>query len=176
MCRKMRQSTAPASARARAPKRLDPGKAGPSHAGDVHRRHPSLRQPDRRCSRDAAADFLHDHRDGKLLAEDGDLLQQAFEVVVTFRLERFLQLAAEGKGPFQWKTIPQGSATSVWAAVVAPADEVGGKYCENCHAGKLVAEDAPISVISEGVRAYALDPGNAEALWKKSEEMVGETF
>jgi hypothetical protein len=25
------------------------------------------------------------------------------------------QLAAEGKGPFQYKTIPQGAATSVWA-------------------------------------------------------------
>ncbi len=86
------------------------------------------------------------------------------------------QLAAEGRGPFQWKTIPQGSATSVWAAVVAPADEVGGKYCENCHVGKIVPVDQPISVISEGVRAYALDPANAEALWKKSEEMVGETF
>jgi NAD(P)-dependent dehydrogenase (short-subunit alcohol dehydrogenase family) len=86
------------------------------------------------------------------------------------------QLAAEGRGPFQWKTIPQGSATSVWAAVVAPSDEVGGQYCENCHVGKIVAEDQPISVISEGVRAYALDPANAEGLWKKSEEMVGETF
>src|SRR5262249_36315114 len=29
------------------------------------------------------------------------------------------QLAAEGKPPFQFKTIPQGAATSVWAAVVA---------------------------------------------------------
>jgi len=86
------------------------------------------------------------------------------------------QLAAEGRGPFQWKTIPQGSATSVWAAVVAPSDEVGGQYCENCHVGKIVPEDLPISVISEGVRAYALDPANAQALWKKSEEMVGETF
>jgi hypothetical protein len=26
------------------------------------------------------------------------------------------------------------------------------------------------------VRSYALDPKNAEALWKKSEEMVGESF
>src|SRR6201993_4868148 len=84
--------------------------------------------------------------------------------------------AAEGRGPFQWKTIPQGSATSVWAAVVVPSDEVGGQYCENCHVGKIVALDGPISVISEGVRAYALDPANAEALWKKSEEMVGEIF
>jgi hypothetical protein len=33
-----------------------------------------------------------------------------------------------------------------------------------------------ISAISEGVRGYALDPKNAEALWKKSEELVGESF
>ncbi len=86
------------------------------------------------------------------------------------------QLAAEGKAPFQLKTVPQGAATSVWAAVVAPADEVGGRYCENCHVGNIVPDDATITVATEGVRAYALDPTNAEALWKKSEEMVGESF
>jgi len=86
------------------------------------------------------------------------------------------QLAAQGQGPFQWKTIPQGAATSVWAAVVAPAASVGGQYCENCHVGHIVPDDAEISVMSEGVRAYALDPANAEALWRKSEEMVGESF
>lgn len=86
------------------------------------------------------------------------------------------QLAAQGKGPFQWKTIPQGAATSVWAGVVASGEEVGGHYCENCHVGQVVPNDIPITAVSEGVRAYALDPGNAEALWKKSEEMVGESF
>jgi NAD(P)-dependent dehydrogenase (short-subunit alcohol dehydrogenase family) len=86
------------------------------------------------------------------------------------------QRAAEGKGPFEWKTIPQGAATSVWAAVVAPAEEIGGQYCENCQVGKIVPSDATISAISEGVRGYALDPRTAEALWKKSEEMVGESF
>ena len=86
------------------------------------------------------------------------------------------QRAAEGKGPFQWKTIPQGAATSVWAAVVAPAGEVGGHYCENCHVGSIVPNDATITPISEGVRGYALDANNAEALWKKSEELVGESF
>jgi NAD(P)-dependent dehydrogenase (short-subunit alcohol dehydrogenase family) len=86
------------------------------------------------------------------------------------------QLAAEGKPPFQWKTVPQGAATSVWAAVVASADEIGGQYCENCHVGYVVPDDLTISAISEGVRGYALDPNNAEALWKKSEEMVGESF
>jgi len=86
------------------------------------------------------------------------------------------QLAAEGKAPFQWKTIAQGAATSVWAGFIAPADEVGGCYCENCHVGRIVPDDAVIGPISEGVRAYALDPDNAEALWKKSEELVGESF
>jgi NAD(P)-dependent dehydrogenase (short-subunit alcohol dehydrogenase family) len=86
------------------------------------------------------------------------------------------QLAGEGKAPFQWKTIPQGAATSVWAGVVAPADEVGGKYCENCHVGHVIADDVMMNVGSEGVRGYALDSTGAAALWKKSEEMVGETF
>jgi len=86
------------------------------------------------------------------------------------------QLAAEGKAPFQWKTVPQGAATSVWAGVVASADEIGGRYCENCHVGNVVPDDVTISAISEGVRGYALDPKNAEALWKKSEELVGESF
>ena len=86
------------------------------------------------------------------------------------------QLAAEGKGPFRWKSVPQGAATSVWAAVVAPADEIGGRYCENCRVGEIVPDNVTISGISEGVRGYALDPKNAEALWKKSEELVGESF
>jgi hypothetical protein len=86
------------------------------------------------------------------------------------------QLAAQGKAPFQWKTIPQGAATSVWAAVVAPAGEIGGRYCEDCHVGELVPDAAAISAISEGVRGYALDPDNAEALWTKSEQLVGESF
>jgi NAD(P)-dependent dehydrogenase (short-subunit alcohol dehydrogenase family) len=86
------------------------------------------------------------------------------------------QLAAQGKAPFQFKTVPQGAATSVWAAVVAPADEIGGRYCENCHVGQVVPDDATITAVSEGVRGYALDAKNAETLWKKSEELVGESF
>src|SRR6201993_2765501 len=86
------------------------------------------------------------------------------------------QLAAQGKGPFQWKSIPQGAAPSVWAGVVASADEIGGRYCENCHVGKTVPYDVTITAWSEGVRGYALDEKNAETLWKKSEEMVGESF
>ena len=86
------------------------------------------------------------------------------------------QLAAEGKPPFQYKSIPQGAATSVWTAILGAPEEIGGRYCENCHVGRVVADDVTISAVSEGVRGYALDSRNAEALWKASEELVGETF
>jgi NAD(P)-dependent dehydrogenase (short-subunit alcohol dehydrogenase family) len=84
------------------------------------------------------------------------------------------QLAADGQPPFQWKTIPQGAATSVWAAFVAPAENVGGRYCENCQVSEIT--EGLISPVSPGVRPYALDPEHAKALWAKSEEMVGERF
>jgi NAD(P)-dependent dehydrogenase (short-subunit alcohol dehydrogenase family) len=84
------------------------------------------------------------------------------------------ELAAEGKAPYELKSISQGAATSVWAGVVAAADEVGGLYCENCHVATVT--ENPVSRISEGVRPYALDAERAKALWSKSEEMVGERF
>ena len=83
-------------------------------------------------------------------------------------------LAAEGLPPFQFKTIPQGAATSVWAAFVAPADEVGGRYCENCQMSHVT--EGLISPVSPGLRPYALDPERAKALWAKSEELVVERF
>ena len=86
------------------------------------------------------------------------------------------ELAAEGKPPFAFKTVPQGAATSVWAGVVAPADAIGGRYCENCHVGAIVSDGQTISAISEGVRGYALDPVRADALWARSCDMVGERF
>lgn len=80
---------------------------------------------------------------------------------------------AAGNAPaFEWKTIPQGAATSVWSGLVAAADEVGGRYCEDCHVAELQEGEG----LRGGVRPYALDPGRAKALWAKSEEMVGETF
>lgn len=80
--------------------------------------------------------------------------------------------AAAGLPPFQYKSIPQGAATSVWAGVVANADAVGGRYCEDCHVAEIVEGEG----IRGGVRPYALDPEHASALWAKSEELVGERF
>lgn len=77
-----------------------------------------------------------------------------------------------GGAPFKYKSIPQGAATSVWAGAVAPAEEVGGRYCEDCHVAEVVDGEG----LRGGVRPYALDAEHARALWTKSEEMVGERF
>ena len=79
---------------------------------------------------------------------------------------------ASGGQEFEFKSIPQGAATSVWAAAVADPAEVGGRYLEDCHVAELADDDG----LRAGVRAYAIDPDNAKALWAKSEEMVGERF
>ena len=86
------------------------------------------------------------------------------------------QLAAAGKPPMQWKSIPQGAATSVWAGVVAPAGEIGGSYCEDCHVASIIPDEVSIGAMTDGVRAYAVDAKAAKTLWKKSEELVGESF
>src|SRR6204780_3054400 len=78
----------------------------------------------------------------------------------------------EGAAPFSYKSIPQGAATSVWAACVADAEAIGARYCEDCH----VAEVVSIPGTPGGGQPYALDPQRARALWQKSEEMVGERF
>ena len=73
---------------------------------------------------------------------------------------------------FNWKTVPQGAATSVWAGVVASGEDVGRRYCEDCHSAEV--DDDPGHQV--GVRSYALDAERARALWAKSEAMVGERF
>lgn len=83
-------------------------------------------------------------------------------------------LAAKGEPPYRWKTIPQCAATSVWAGVAADADEVGGRFCENCHVSPV--NEGAFSPVTEGVKSYALDPTRAAALWAKSEALVGERF
>ncbi|MBG1232548.1 SDR family NAD(P)-dependent oxidoreductase [Aestuariivirga litoralis] len=84
------------------------------------------------------------------------------------------ELAAAGKPPYAFKTVPQGAATSVWAGFVAKADDVGGLYCEDCNLSTVT--DGVINPAAGGVRAYALDGEHAKALWAKGEEWASETF
>jgi hypothetical protein len=78
----------------------------------------------------------------------------------------------KGSAPFSYKSIPQGAATSVWAACVADGEAIGGRYCEDCHVAEVVTDPR----LRGGVQPYALDSKRAQALWRKSEELVGERF
>jgi len=80
--------------------------------------------------------------------------------------------AAAGLPPFEFKTHSQAAATSVWAAVVADGDEIGGRYCQDCRVA--LVDNSP--GFRDGVMSYALDSKRARLLWAKSEELVGQRF
>lgn len=75
-----------------------------------------------------------------------------------------------GGGRMSVKSIPQGAATTLYAATSPDLDGVGGRYLEDCHVAELTDDPAARS----GVRAYALDPQRAAALWDLSERLVAE--
>jgi NAD(P)-dependent dehydrogenase (short-subunit alcohol dehydrogenase family) len=77
------------------------------------------------------------------------------------------QMAAEGRS-FRWKTIPQGAATSCWAATASELDAHGGAYLEDCGVAAVSDEGG----LERGVRSYAIDPTRADALWDLSERLV----
>lgn len=72
---------------------------------------------------------------------------------------------------FAWKTIPQGAATSCWAATAEELEGKGGVYCEDCHVAAVDDEAA-----THGVRSYAINPSFADRLWKLSEDLTGAKF
>ncbi|MFK7895941.1 MAG: SDR family NAD(P)-dependent oxidoreductase [Myxococcota bacterium] len=74
--------------------------------------------------------------------------------------------------PMKFKQIPQGAATTVWAAVSPELDGQGGVYCEDCGVAPII--DTPGE--SQGVMSWALDEEAAERLWSLSEEWSGQEF
>ncbi|WP_375380764.1 SDR family NAD(P)-dependent oxidoreductase [uncultured Sphingomonas sp.] len=90
--------------------------------------------------------------------------------VLTDTTRKLIEAQPSAASAFAWKTVAQGAATSLWAGFVAPSDDIGGRYCEDCHVAEV--NDDPAA--SSGVRSYALDPERASALWLKTEQMVGK--
>jgi len=70
------------------------------------------------------------------------------------------------------KTIPQGAATTLWAATSKSLDNIGGVYCENADIASLNSNEKIIG----GIKPYSLDEKNAKRLWKLSEQMTGINF
>ncbi|MDR1063203.1 MAG: SDR family NAD(P)-dependent oxidoreductase [Azoarcus sp.] len=69
-----------------------------------------------------------------------------------------------------YKTVQQGAATTVWAAVSEDMEGIGGVYLEDCNIAAIVPDG---STAPFGVRPWALDEVAAERLWRLCEEMTG---
>lgn len=94
-------------------------------------------------------------------------------------VETFQQLGLfDEKGEFlpefaaSLKTIPQGTATTIWCATSPLLNTIGGVYCEDADIAELASDQE----ISAGVKRYSLDEANAQHLWRLSEKLTGITF
>ncbi|KAJ7453656.1 NAD-P-binding protein [Mycena galericulata] len=65
---------------------------------------------------------------------------------------------------FQWKTIPQGAATTVTAAFDPRLNGQSGAYLDDC------------KVANESVAPHSSDPVVAQQLWTLTEEIIGERY
>lgn len=70
------------------------------------------------------------------------------------------------------KTIPQGAATTVWAATSPLMNTIGGVYLEDSDVAEIAIEEG----FTAGVRAYSLEKDKATQLWNLSEKMTGLNF
>ncbi|WP_224390694.1 SDR family NAD(P)-dependent oxidoreductase [Pseudonocardia sp. ICBG1293] len=79
--------------------------------------------------------------------------------------------AAEAAGVFTYKTVEQGAATSMVAAVDPRLARSGGHYLDDCQEAYEVANDADLAEHPHGVKAWELDPERADRLWRVSAQL-----
>ena len=79
----------------------------------------------------------------------------------------------QGNVSERFKSVEQGAATSVWAAVSPLLDGHGGEYLEDCNIAALAGPDTPRWT---GAMPHIRDETLAAALWAKSEAMTGVEF
>jgi NAD(P)-dependent dehydrogenase (short-subunit alcohol dehydrogenase family) len=69
------------------------------------------------------------------------------------------------------KSVEQGCATTVWAAVAKCWEGKGGRYLEDCQISPPVPEG--YQTLDRGYQKWAFDVENEAKLWKLSNELVG---
>jgi NAD(P)-dependent dehydrogenase (short-subunit alcohol dehydrogenase family) len=108
---------------------------------------------------------------------DGITVNAVMPGGIATRLQRYIdpeeleRARREAGAGAELKTIEQGAATSIFAAVSPLLDGIGGRYLEDCHEADIVPSRAD-SDGRHGVAAYALDLANAERLWGLSERLA----
>jgi NAD(P)-dependent dehydrogenase (short-subunit alcohol dehydrogenase family) len=72
---------------------------------------------------------------------------------------------------YDWKTVEEGAATTVFVATSPLLAGIGGRYFEDCNEAEVVDPEIGHER-QKGVAAYALDPEAAERLWDMSLELL----
>jgi NAD(P)-dependent dehydrogenase (short-subunit alcohol dehydrogenase family) len=85
------------------------------------------------------------------------------------RVNGVITIPDASKVPERFKTVEEGAATTIWAAVSPQLNGKGGVYCEDCDIAPVVPAD---SKLNSGVRPWAVDKAAAEALWVLSEKLT----
>jgi NAD(P)-dependent dehydrogenase (short-subunit alcohol dehydrogenase family) len=80
--------------------------------------------------------------------------------------------AAEAAGVFAYKTVEQGAATSIVAAVAPEFARTGGHYLDDAREAYTVPNNAELAQHPHGVKEWALDPATAERLWVVSADLI----
>jgi NAD(P)-dependent dehydrogenase (short-subunit alcohol dehydrogenase family) len=80
--------------------------------------------------------------------------------------------AAEAAGVFKYKSIEQGAATTLVAAVRPEFAHTGGHYLDDGREAYVVDNDATLGDHPHGVKKWALDPALAERLWATSTQLI----
>lgn len=78
--------------------------------------------------------------------------------------------AAEAAGVFAYKSVEQGAATTIIAAVAPQLAKAGGHYLDDGQEAYPVPNEADLADHPHGVKQWALDPDLAERLWNVSIE------
>jgi NAD(P)-dependent dehydrogenase (short-subunit alcohol dehydrogenase family) len=96
------------------------------------------------------------------------------ELIRNLTKDDFAGMAASGRTSpsIPSKSIEEGAATTIWAATSGELEGRSGLYLEDCHISTKVASSTNDT---EGHRADAVDPDEAERLWVWSEEQVGRS-
>lgn len=103
-------------------------------------------------------------------AGDGIIANAVMPGAVSTNLQRYTGGVGTGRTPAdQFKSVQQGAATSVFAAVSPLVEGVGGRYFTDCNETETVERRTDTL---HGVARYALDPANAARLWTVSEELL----
>ncbi len=81
--------------------------------------------------------------------------------------------AAKTAGVFSYKTVEQGAATTIVAAVAPQFAPTGGHFLDDGNEAYTVRNDAELARRPHGVKQWALDPESATRLWLVSAHLTG---